>query len=88
VRPLFPIAWEAFVDYRLQGMHLTRLEQGVITRLVAAGKVPASEADFLAAQDPAWAELQRCRERDECQAKLVQLGLVKQPNPVANDPVA
>lgn len=77
VRPLFPIAWEAFVDYRLEGMHLTRLEQGVIARLAAAGKMPANEADFLAAQEPAWAELQRCRERDECQAKLVQLGLLK-----------
>jgi thymidylate synthase (FAD) len=76
VRPLFPIAWEAFVDYRLEGMHLTRLEQEIVARLAAAGKLPASEADFLAAQDPAWAPLERCRERDECRMKLARLGLL------------
>lgn len=78
VRPLFPIAWEAFVDYRLEGLHLTRLEQEIVARLAAAGKLPASEADFLAAQDPAWAPLERCRERDECRMKLARLGLVNE----------
>lgn len=77
VRLLFPVVWEAFVDYRLEGMSLTRLEQGVIARLAAAGKLPASEAEFLAAQDPAWGELERCRERDECRTKLTRMGLLK-----------
>ena len=31
VRPLFPLVWEAFVDYRLEGMFLSRLEREVIT---------------------------------------------------------
>lgn len=77
VRPLFPLSWEAFEDYRLQAMRLSRLEQGVIERLAQTGKIPAGEEDFLAAQDPAWKELARCRERDECWQKLFRLGIVR-----------
>lgn len=77
VRPLFPIVWEAFLDYQVDAMHLTRLDRGVIERLAAAGRLPADEADFLQAQDPEWAELSRCRERDECRDKLVCLRLLR-----------
>jgi thymidylate synthase (FAD) len=77
IRPLFPMVWEAFVDYRVEAMVLTRLEREVIARLAVAGRFPAGEADFLAAQDPSWVELARCRERDECREKLVRLGLMK-----------
>ena len=77
VAPLLPLSWEAFVDYRLQGMTLTRLEQEVVARLAAAGTVPAGESAFLAAGDPSWADLARCRERDECRDKLARLGIVK-----------
>jgi thymidylate synthase (FAD) len=76
VAPLVPLVWEAFLDYRTEGMSLTRLEQAVIARLVAAGKVPADEAAFMAAGDPTWAGLARCRERDECREKLMRLGMV------------
>jgi thymidylate synthase (FAD) len=76
VCPLFPAVWEGFVDYRVHSMELTRLDQGVIARLTAGGAVPATEADFLAAQDPSWSNLSRCRERDECRDKLVRLGLI------------
>jgi len=77
VRPLFPLVWEAFQDYRMQGLSLTRLEIGVIGRLAASGHVPPySTADFLSAQDEVWRLLQRSRERDECQEKLVRLGLL------------
>ena len=78
VAPLFPLVWEAFLDYRVQAMRLTRLDQEVIRRLAArpAGTLPATQAEFLAAQDPAWAGLERCRERDECLGKLVSLGIV------------
>lgn len=79
VAPLFPMVWEAFVDYTLGAMHLSRLEQEVIRRLATGGKLPADEEAFLAAQDPSWASLSRCRERDECREKLVHLGLVKVP---------
>ena len=80
MRPLFPIVWEAFVDYRLEGMFLSRLERELIVRLMArlagAGRAQASEEDFLASQDPTWLDMQRCRERDECRQKLVALGLL------------
>ena len=77
VQPLFPLVWEAFVDYRLQGMFLTRLEIGVIGRLAANGQSPPyTSDDFLAAQDEAWKPLKRSRERDECREKLVRIGLV------------
>lgn len=83
VRPLFPLVWEAFVDYRVEALPLSRLEQAVIARLAAASSsstskgLPAGEAEFLEAQDPSWVELKRCRERDECRQKLVRLGIVR-----------
>ena len=80
VQPLFPLVWEAFIDYRFESMRLTRLDQGVIRRLAAGGqqhRLPADHATFLAAQDPSWAGLDRCRERDECWTKLLALGLVR-----------
>jgi thymidylate synthase (FAD) len=80
VQPLFPLVWEAFVDYRLQAMFLTRLDRQVIARLAErlreAGRAAASEEDFLAVQDPTWRDLTRCRERDECREKLARLGVL------------
>jgi thymidylate synthase (FAD) len=80
VQPLFPLVWEAFVDYRLEAMFLSRLDRHVIerlsARLAAAGRAAANEEDFLAVQDPTWRDLARCRERDECREKLVRLGLL------------
>ncbi|MDX1966696.1 MAG: FAD-dependent thymidylate synthase [Planctomycetaceae bacterium] len=81
VQRLFPIAWEAFEDYRLQGDTLSRLESGVIQRLMEHGRQsmtppPYSEADFLTVQDETWRSLNRCRERDECREKLIDLGLL------------
>ena len=81
VAPLFPLCWEAFTDYRLDAMKLTRLDQGVINRLMEhaseAGETPPlSEHDFMSAQDETWQGLDRCRERDECRAKLVAMGIV------------
>jgi thymidylate synthase (FAD) len=76
VRPLFPLVWEAFADYRLGAMELTRLDQEVLKRLTAGGRLPAGEPEFLAAASPAWGDATRCRERDECRAKLVRLGIV------------
>jgi thymidylate synthase (FAD) len=77
VQPLFPLVWEAFVDYRQEALHLTRLDREVVARLAAAGRLPATEEDFLAAGDPAWAGLERCRERDECREKLARLALLR-----------
>jgi thymidylate synthase (FAD) len=77
VRPLFPLTWEAFEDYQLHALTLSRLEQAVIARLAAADKLPADEDAFLAAGDLAWQDRVRCRERDECREKLATLGLLK-----------
>jgi thymidylate synthase (FAD) len=77
VGPLFPLIWEAFVDYRLEAMMLTRLDREIVARLAAAGRLPAAESVFLAAQDPSWIPLDRCRERDECREKLARMGLLR-----------
>jgi len=82
VAPLFPLVWEAFLDYRVEAMRLTRLDRETIQRLVSqsGGKTfPATHDAFLAAQDPSWRNLARSRERDECLDKLVSLGLVARP---------
>ncbi len=80
VRPLFPLVWEAFVDYRLQGLFLSRLERELVARLAArmaeANRGRASQEDFLAVQDPSWVGAARSRERDECLEKLIRLGLL------------
>ena len=83
IKPLFPVVWEAFEDYRMGSMFLTRLDIGVISRLTAAAAgsgsaPPFSEEEFLAAQDDSWKELTRCRERDECRSKLVDLKLLSE----------
>ena len=77
VKPLFPLAWEAFEDYRLDSMKLSRLEQGVLSRLAIAGQIPATREQFLQCQDESWKNLERCRERDECLEKLTRLNLVR-----------
>lgn len=78
IQPLFPVVWEAFVDYRREAMFLTRLEIGVIQRLAASeAAAPYDHAAFLEAQDSSWADLTRCRERDECRHKLERLGLLQ-----------
>jgi thymidylate synthase (FAD) len=85
VKPLFPIVWEAFEDYRLSGLFLSRLDVAVMQRLVArprpAGAASWTEEDFLAVQDESWRPLTRCRERDECRAKLALLGLLSRVFP-------
>jgi len=80
IKPLFPLVWEAFVDFRQQGMFLTRLDVEVVGRLTAraaaAGRAPTEE-DFLAVQDPTWVPVAKSREREECRSKLIRLGILK-----------
>jgi len=85
LQPLFPVVWEAFVDYRPEAMFLSRLDRDVIARLMAQAAAqgtapPFSEAAFLDMQDESWKDLKRCRERDECRAKLLRLGLLADDN--------
>ncbi len=89
VAPLFPLVWEAFVDYRQEGMFLTRLDRELIVRLMeriaSAGRVRAELEDFLAVQPDEWAALKRSRERDECRDKLVRLGILEAPAPESEE---
>jgi len=81
IKPLYPLAWEAFEDYRLGAMFLSRLDIGVIQRLneMARSERGYTEPDFIVAQDSSWKELERCRERDECFEKLARLGIIEVP---------
>ena len=49
--------------------------------VAAAGKLPATEADFLSVQDPTWGPIKRSRERDECREKLIALKIFAQAWP-------
>jgi thymidylate synthase (FAD) len=82
VKPLFPVVWEAFEDYRQGAMFLTRLDKEVLARLMTTATEkslvpPFSEEAFLEVQDETWKSLKRSRERDECQSKLQRLGILK-----------
>lgn len=72
--PLFPTVWEAFLDYRMESMTLTRLDIEVIRSLL--NNESFSEENFYSVQHKSWAGINRCRERDECLSKLKALGLV------------
>jgi thymidylate synthase (FAD) len=67
VAKLFPMAWEAFVDYRLGAMSLTRLDIDAIQRLFALAKPSRNEFILVAA------DIENKREREECIAKLERL---------------
>ena len=75
IKPLFPMVWEAFVDYRLDGMFLSKLEAQCIQRALVDWQMTIEQ--FMdGIQDRDWSHLKRCRERDECLVKLQRLGLV------------
>lgn len=78
VAKLFPQAWEAFVDYRLHALTLSRLDIGVMQRIMqnVAKGIAVTEELFTQCQDVSWAGLKKCRERQECWEKLQQLGVV------------
>lgn len=79
---LCPNLWEAFNDYVFHAMKLTRLDIVVINNLLHLRQFLGDQAtteDFMAAQYEDWKPLEKCRERDECLAKLQKLGLVQTP---------
>ena len=85
IKPLFPAVWEAFVDYRMKAMQMTRLDIEVIQEirslegflLVGEHEAADKEKRFLAACTNLgfWPE-DKSRERDECRAKLERLSLL------------
>ncbi len=78
VRPLFPLSYQAFVDYRPGAITLSKVEQETVARLAAKGEIPSSSEAFMECCPPAWRALERCRERDEALEKLVKMGLVRE----------
>lgn len=72
VKPLFPLTWQAFLDYRFNAMQLTALDIGVIQKM---GGEKENRAGFMQACPQQW-QGERCRERDECWEKLLKLGIV------------
>ena len=71
-----PVAWEAFCDYRLGALFLTRLDKQIIGK-ISKGKPEeasrlAAEIGWLSAGEEG---LKRNREREELEAKLTELGL-------------
>jgi thymidylate synthase (FAD) len=71
-----PIVWEAFIDYRLRGSKLTRLEIDII-RTIQSGS--PEQARALAVKfgilPPLGQEIKRNREREDLEAKLTLLGI-------------
>jgi len=72
-----PIAWQAFLDYRVGAMELTRLEVELLTAVGAGDKPKALKL----AEEFGWLEkskdggLKRNRERSELEAKLKRFSL-------------
>lgn len=75
VAKLFPLTWEAFLDYRLNSITLTALDCAVIQRLLSS-REPFTEEEFLNCLPAEWQGKEKCRERDECLEKLQELGIV------------
>ena len=71
-----PLAWEAFVDYRLKSLALSRIEMDVIHALSQGDSAQAMAlARGAALLPPPGEPLKRNRERHELESKLIVLGL-------------
>jgi thymidylate synthase (FAD) len=76
VRRWCPTVWDAFIDYKLQGSKLTRLEIDIIRAIQSGNPEHGRE---LAVQfgilPPPGQEIKRNREREDLEAKLTLLGI-------------
>ena len=71
-----PLAWEAFVDYRLKSLALSRIEMDIIRALSQGDSAQAiTLARGAALLPPADEPPRPNRERDELESKLIVLGL-------------
>ncbi len=75
VKPLFPVVWEAFEDYRLGGMMLTAQEIRIIALFSNGDSWKTDKDSVIWPAD--WRGLEKCREREECLGKLKRLGIVR-----------
>lgn len=79
IAKMFPLAWEAFVDYRLEAIQLSRLDIQVIQNMMILSRTERTQdlmKHFKKAQPEEWRKLKKCRERVECFEKLQQLGVI------------
>lgn len=76
VAELFPITWQAFLDYRLNAMTLTALDIAVIQKVMSShfDEGSPSFAQWMSGMPEEW-HVTKCRERDEFFAKIVNLKL-------------
>lgn len=76
VAELFPITWQAFLDYRLNAMTLTALDIAVIQKVMSShfDEGSPSFAQWMSAMPEEW-HVTKCRERDEFFAKITNLKL-------------
>lgn len=70
IKPLFPLTWEAFVDYQLESMQLSRLD-------IAAIKFFTTETRAIPRIEYTNGLFRNKREREECLDKLTKLGFIK-----------
>lgn len=71
-----PMAWEAFVDYRLNSINLTRIDSEVIKAFNSGGVDSALQvARKLGLIPQSGEKLKKNRERDELEIKLEFLGI-------------
>jgi thymidylate synthase (FAD) len=76
VRRWCPVVWEAFVDYRLGGSKLTRLEIDVIRAIQSGSPEQAREvAVKFGILPPPGQEIKRNREREDLEGKLTLLNI-------------
>lgn len=82
VKPLFPLVWEAFEEYRLEAMQLNYLDKEMIRHFMTlATREGSTRLDkfneiidgFSVFKD--WRS-EKCRERDECRNKLRELNIL------------
>lgn len=77
VRRWVPLVWEAFVDYRLEALALTRIDVDVIRALASGGPesaIAAAERNGILPRDDA-GRPKRNRERAELEEKMERLGM-------------
>lgn len=76
VRRWCPIVWEAFIDYKMRGSTLTRLEIDVIRSIQSGNLGQARElAVKFGLLPPPGQEIKRNREREDLEAKLMLLNI-------------
>ena len=76
VRRWCPTVWEAFIDYRLRGAKLTRLEIDMIRAIQSGNPEQARElAVKFGILPPPGQEIKRNREREDLEAKLTLLNI-------------